>query len=142
MIKSWHMPSFYSILPQLRNQYCYILSINYNDPNNYNHFHNTIKKIADQSQSQSHLFNLMSETECDEFLNILYNKILINERINNKNFFFQQVACITANRSETSGAFLNSTPQSFYNKYDNNEFSTLLCPRYNLDLEYIPTNLP
>ena len=42
---------------------------------------------------------------------------------------------MTANKNETSGAFLNSTSQSFYNKFSDKEFSTLLCLRYNLDLE-------
>ena len=48
---------------------------------------------------------------------------------------------MTANKNETSGAFLNSTSQSFYNRFSDKEFSTLLCLRYNLDLDFIPTNL-
>ena len=36
---------------------------------------------------------------------------------------------------------MNSTSQSFYNKFSDKEFSTLLCLRYNLDLDFIPTNL-
>ena len=47
-----------------------------------------------------------------------------------------------ANKNETSGAFPNSISQSFYNKFSNKEFTTLLCLRYNLDLDFIPTNLP
>ena len=29
----------------------------------------------------------------------------------------------------------------FYNKFSDKEFSTLLCLRYSLDLDFIPTNL-
>jgi hypothetical protein len=49
---------------------------------------------------------------------------------------------LTANKNETLGAFLNSISHSFFNKFSNKEFSTLLCLRYNLDLDFIPTNLP
>ena len=83
----------------------------------------------------------MIEKRYDLLISQLYEKIPINERNNNKKNFFQQIACLTANKNETSGAFLNSTLQSFCNKFSDKEFSTLLCPRYNLDLDYIPTNL-
>ena len=53
----------------------------------------------------------------------------------------KQITCLTANKNETSEACLNSTSQSYYNKFSKKEFSTLLCLRYNLDLDFIPTNL-
>ena len=53
----------------------------------------------------------------------------------------QQLSCLNANQSNIAGSFLTSTSQSFYNKFSIEEFSTLLCLRYNLDLNYIPTNL-
>ena len=65
----------------------------------------------------------------EDMISLLYEKIPINDRNNNKIFFFQQIACLTANKNETSGAFLNSTSQSFYNKFSDKEFSTLLCLR-------------
>ena len=72
----------------------------------------------------------------------MIKSLLMGFYYNNKNFFSQQVACLTANKNYTSGTFLKSTSQSFYNKFSSKEFSTLLCLRYNLDLDYIPTNLP
>ena len=68
----------------------------------------------------------MSETYHDIFVEYLYDKIPIYERNNNKNFFFQQVTCLTANWNETSGAFLNSTSQSFHIKLRNKKFSTIM----------------
>ena len=66
----------------------------------------------------------MIEKRHDLLISQLYEKIPTNERNNNKNFFFQQIACLTANKNETSGAFLNSTSQSFYNRFSNKELST------------------
>ena len=57
-------------------------------------------------------------------------------------FFFQQLPRLTANQSDIAGSFLTSTSQSFNNKFSNEELSTLLCLRYNLDFNYMPTNLP
>ena len=115
-------------------------SINYNDPNSYNHFHDTITKKT--NQLQSHLYNIISQSLSDDITQIMYDKIPTNEIHNNKNFFFQQLSCLTSNQSNIAGSFLTSTSQSYYNKFSNKEFSTLLCLRYNLDLEYIPNNLP
>ena len=115
-------------------------SINYKDPDSYNHFHDTVNRKP--NQLQSHLYNTMSQTLSDDITQIMYDKIPTNEIHNNKNFFFQQLSCLTANQSNIAGSFLTSTSQSFYNKFSNKEFSTLLCLRYNLDLDYIPTNLP
>ena len=101
-----------SILNKLLNT---LKSINYNDLNNYNHFHDTSTQKS--NQLQSHIYNIMIEKRYDTLISQLYEKIPINDRNNNKIFFFQQIACLTANKNETSGAFLNSTSQSFHNKW-------------------------
>ena len=118
-----------SIINKLLNT---LKNINYNDPDSYNHFHDTITNKP--NQLQSHLYNTMSQTWSDDITQIMYNNIPTNEIHNNKNFFFQQLSCLTANQSNIAGSFLTSTSQSFYNKFSNKEFSTLLCLRYNLEI--------
>ena len=68
-----------SIINKLLNT---LKNINYNDPDSYNHFHDTVTKKP--NQLQSHLYNTMSQTWSDDITQIMYNKIPTNEIHNNK----------------------------------------------------------
>ena len=72
-----------SIISKLLNT---LKSINYKDPDSYNHFHDTVTKKP--NQLQSHLYNTMSQTLSDDITQIMYNKISTNEIHNNKKKFF------------------------------------------------------
>ena len=75
-----------SILNKLLNTF---KSINYNDLDNYNHFHDTSTKKS--NQLQSHIYNIMIEKRYDLLISQLYEKIPINERNNNKKNSFNKL---------------------------------------------------